>query len=345
MKAAYLEAPRTMALGTFPDPHPAGGGALVRVTTAGVCGSDLKLWRYGSPRLHWPAIIGHEIVGRLEVAPPALAHLRGRRVVTIIDVPCLNCPACRQGYYNLCDLGRAIGWEVQGGFAESLPVPQEIVHGDGVIPVPDGLTDDDAVLAEPLGCALRGQEALNAGPEDTVLVIGAGPMGFLHACLSRLRGARRVILGDILPQRLRQTADAPVDDRLVVDDRFEGTIHGLTRERGGPDVVIVAAATAEAQTLAVRVAAKRGRVNLFASLPPAEAGRFDINPIHTRELRVVSTRNASVASMHAAPRLLTTGALPTAPLRRVIEPFEMLPRLLEQFDRAEILKPMVRIAS
>ncbi len=321
-------------------PEPA---ALVRVTLAGVCGSDVKLWRFGSPRLRLPAVIGHEVVGRLEVAPPAVAHLRGWRVVTTIDVPCFACPPCRQGRYNLCDLGRSLGWEVQGGFAEYLAIPRELVEAGGILPVPDGMADDDAVLAEPIGCAIRGQEALGIGPDDTVLVIGAGPMGYLHACLSRLRGARQVILCDLLVRRLKQTADAPADARLIVDDRFERTVRDLTKARGGPDVVVVAAASAEAQMMAVRLAAKRGRVNFYASLPAPEAGRLDINPIHHRELTVVASRNATAASLLAALDLLAARALPTAPLRRTIEPFEQLPRLFERFDRAEVLKAMAAL--
>lgn len=343
MKAAALDAPRQLTMREVSTPGVPEGAALVRVALAGVCGSDLKLWRFGSSRVRLPVIIGHEIIGRCEVAPPSIAHLAGRRVVTTIDVPCFACPPCREGDYNLCDLGRSLGWEVQGGFAEFLAIPREIVEAGGVLPVPDSLPNEEAVLAEPVGCALRGQAVLNIGPADAVLVIGAGPMGYLHACLSRLGGARQVILCDLLPRRLEQTADAPVDARLLVDDRFERTVRDLTKERGGPDVVVVAAATAEAQTMAVRLAAKRGRVNFYASLPAGEAGRLDINPIHNRELTVVASRNATAASMQAALDLLTARALPTAPLRRAIEPFDRLPRLFERFDRAEVLKPMAAL--
>jgi L-iditol 2-dehydrogenase len=345
MKAAVLEAPRSLAVRDVADPAVADHGALVRVEWAGVCGSDLKLWRFGSPRLRLPAVIGHEVLGRLEIAPPPLSHLRGRRVVTTIDVPCFSCPPCREGRYTLCDVGRCIGWEVQGGFAEFLAIPREIVDAGGVLPVPDGLDNDEAVLAEPVGCALRGQEAVDIRPDDTVLVIGAGPMGYLHACLSRRRGARRVILCDLLARRLEQTADAPADARLLVDDRFERAVRDLTRDRGGPDVVIVAAATADAQTMAVRLAAKRGRVNFYASLPATEAGRFDINPIHSRELTVVASRNVTAASMQTGLDLLAARALPTAPLRRVVGPLDALPGLFERFDRAEILKPLVRLTA
>jgi L-iditol 2-dehydrogenase len=314
------------------------------VELAGVCGSDLKLWRFGSPRLRLPAVIGHEVVGRVEAAPPAWDHLHGRRVVTIIDVPCWQCPACRQARYNLCDRGHAIGWEAPGGFSEFLVIPSETVAAGGVLPVPETLRTEEAVLAEPVGCALRGQEAASVGPEDTVLVIGAGPMGYLHACLSRLRGARRIILCDLLARRLQQTAQAPADARLVVDDGFERTVRDLTAARGGPDVVIVAAATASAQDLAVRLAAKGGRVNFYASLPAGEAGRLDINPIHNRELRVVATRNATVGAMQAALGLLVAGRLPTAPLAAAVEPLARLPDLFTRFDDARILKPLVAIA-
>jgi len=321
------------------------GWALVRVTLAGVCGSDLKMWRFGSPRLALPAVIGHEVVGRVENAPEAHAHLIGRRIVIMPDVPCFACPQCLQGNYNLCDVGRSIGWELPGGFAEYVAVPPETLRAGGLVPVPDGLADEEAVLAEPVACALRGQELLGIGPSDTVLILGAGPMGYLHACLARLHGAGRVILSDILPRRLDQTREAPADARLVVDDRFEATVKDLTRSRGGADVVIVAAATATAPTMAVRLAAKRGRVNFYASLPAVEAGQFDINPIHSRELRVMATRDATVPALQAALELLTSHRLPVGPLVRTREPLDALGNLFVRFDRAEVLKPVVRVAS
>ncbi len=329
----------------MPPPALPEGWALVRVTLAGVCGSDLKMWRYGSPRLSLPAVLGHEVVGVVETAPAGFAQLAGRRVVMLPDVPCFSCPPCRQGNYNLCDVGRSIGWELAGGFAESVAIPPESLKAGGLVPVPEGMADEEAVLAEPVACAWRGQEVLSIGPSDTVLILGAGPMGFLHTCLARLRGAGRIILSDILPQRLEQTREAPADVRLLVDERFESTVRDLTRSRGGADVVIVAAATANAQRIAVRVAAKRGQVNFYASLPADEAGRFDTNPIHTRELRVVATRDATVPSLQIALELLASRRLLAGPLTNTLEPLDAISSLFERFDRAEVLKPIVRVAA
>jgi L-iditol 2-dehydrogenase len=280
----------------------------------------------------------------VETAPEEHAHLIGRRVVLMPDVPCYKCPQCLQGNYNLCDVGRSIGWELPGGFAEDVAVPPETLKAGGLAYVPDALPDQEAVLAEPVACALRGQDALSIGPADTVLIVGAGPMGYLHTCLARLRGAGRIILSDLLARRLEQTREAPADIRLVVDDRFETTVKDLTRARGGADVVIIAAATADAQRTAVRLAAKRGQVNFYASLPADEAGRFDSNPIHARELRIVATRDATVPALHAALDLLASRRLPVGPLMKAMEPFDALPSLLARFDRADVLKPTVRLA-
>lgn len=343
MNAALLLAPRAMEVRHVPPPEVAPDGALVRVSMVGVCGSDLKLWRFGSPRLRLPAVIGHEVVGVVESAPAAHADLVGRRVVLMPDVPCFACPPCRDGHYNLCDVQRSIGWELAGGFAERVAIPPQTLAAGGLLPVPAGLPDELATLAEPVACALRGQEPLEIGPSDAVLVIGAGPMGYLHTCLARLRGARVVILCDLLARRLEQAADAPADVRLVADASLEGAVRALTTDRGGPDVVIVAAATATAQTTGVRLAAKRGRVNFYASLPAAEAGRFDINPIHSRELRVVATRDATTPSLRAALDLLASGRLPTRGLTSLIEPLQALPDLFRRFNEAALLKGMIRL--
>jgi threonine dehydrogenase-like Zn-dependent dehydrogenase len=97
--------------------------------------------------------------------------------------------------------------------------------------------------------------------------------------------------------------------------------------------------------MAVWLAAKRGRVNFYASLPAPERGRFDINPIHARELRVVGTRDATVPSLETALELLAGRRLPAEPLTNTLEPFDAIGSLFERFDQAEVLKPIVRIAA
>ncbi len=143
-RVALLAAPRTLAVRHSPDADLHEGWARVRVKLAGICGSDLKMWRYGSRRLSLPAVIGHEVVGIVETAPAGFAHLTGCRVVMMPDVPCDKCPQCLQGNYNLCDVGRSIGWELAGGFAEYVAIPPESLSAGGLVPVPKGMSDEEA---------------------------------------------------------------------------------------------------------------------------------------------------------------------------------------------------------
>jgi L-iditol 2-dehydrogenase len=153
----------------------------------------------------------------------------------------------------------------------------------------------EASVAEPLSCVLNGQEQAGVGDGQTVVVVGAGPIGCLHVRLARARGAARVLLIELNPWRLELAAGLVAPDEAIAADGTGNVeaVRTLT-EGGGADVVIVAAGSGKAQEDALRMAARRGTVSFFGGLPkdrPTIA--CDANIVHYREVGIVGANSSS----------------------------------------------------
>jgi L-iditol 2-dehydrogenase len=259
-----------------------------------------------------PRTLGHEITGVIaEVGSEVDWYSVGQRVAINVNIFCGECYYCRSGLHNLCDAKESISYQYDGGFAEYLRVPGRSVRQGGLISLPDNVDFCSGSLVEPFSCVLNGQELSNTGPGDTVVIIGAGPVGIMHAQLARIRGVAKIILADILNARLT-TAAGVVDTDLLVDSSvtdLRGVVLRYTKGRGA-DVVIVAAPSGEAQIQALNIAAKRGRVNFFGGLPKNNSTiAIDSNTIHYRELFVHGTSDCTGEHMKKVVDLLSAGRL------------------------------------
>ncbi len=190
MLALWLQDQKMSLRDDLPVPEPAAGEVLVRVRLAGICGTDLQLCRGYYP---FTGIPGHEFVG--EIAGP---HARaGERVVGSINLGCGTCGFCRRGLPNHCERRAVLGIKNRSGaFAEYLVLPEANLH-----PVPDGVSDAQAVFTEPLAAALEILEQVRPAPSQRVLVIGAGKLGQLVARVLRLSGADLVVSARYPAQR------------------------------------------------------------------------------------------------------------------------------------------------
>ena len=344
MKAAVFHGPEDLRLEERPVPAPKENELLLRVGACAICGSDLRTYRFGASNITGPVVTGHEITGTVVEAGSALPQwTRGDRVAVAPAVPCCDCVYCRRGIHTMCDNLRSIGYQFDGGFADYMIVPWAAVRAGCVNRIPENLTLEEAALAEPLACAINGQELLNVGLEDTVVILGAGPLGCMHADLAKVRGARKVILVDVQAQRLEQArgfaADVLVDGgREDVPERARAETEGA-----GASVVIVAAPSAAAQEQAITLAAKRGRVSFFGGLPKTSpCASVNANLIHYRELFVMGAYGSMPRHNRTALELLASGRIHTAQLLSMSVPLD---RILEGFDAAaqgRVLKVIVK---
>ncbi len=313
MLAAVYYGPMDIRVEQRPIPVVEPGQALIKVACASICGTDLRIF-HGLHR-HYPSgtvrIPGHEVVGEVVELAGSSNDLRpGKMVFLAPNFGCGRCRQCISGNPNLCPRFGAIGVTMDGGFAEYLQVPADAVAHGNLIPLDDGTDIRVAPLIEPLACVVRGQEAVGVGPGDVVLVLGAGPIGLLHIMLAKMRGAGKVIVSEILPERLAYAQGAGADRavnpavdpiKVVVDDETWGQ---------GADVVIVAASVGELQEAALDLAAPRGRICFFGGLPSNRSSiRVDGNRVHYQELMITGTTGCSTRDCWRAAMIVSSGRL------------------------------------
>jgi L-iditol 2-dehydrogenase len=234
MRAAVLEELERMVVREVPDPRIGPGEILVRVRACAVCGSDVRIYHHGNPRVQPPHILGHEIAGDVIAVGAGVEQFQvGDRVATAADVPCGVCEYCRAGMGNNCAINYALGYQFPGGFAELLALNRVTVSYGPVHHIPHGMSYETATLAEPLACCLNGLERSFLAPGDSVLIIGAGPAGILLAEAAKALGATQVILAQRSARRL-ELARAFRADALIATQQqdLQEAVMDLTRGRG-----------------------------------------------------------------------------------------------------------------
>lgn len=344
MKAAVFYGPQDLRFEERPLPVPKENELLIRVGACAICGTDLRTYRFGAANITKPVVIGHEIAGTVVEAGAALTGwAAGDRVAVAPAVPCCECAYCRRGIHTMCDDLRSIGYQFDGGFAEYMIVPWAAVRAGCVNRVPDNLTLEEATLAEPLACAINGQELLGVGLDDVVAILGAGPLGSMHADLAKIRGASKVILVDVLERRL-ELARAFAADVLLNGEREDVTARVREETEGaGASVVIVAAPSARAQEQALTLAAKRGRVSFFGGLPKNNpCASLNSNLIHYRELFIMGAYGSMPRHNRMALDLLASGRINAASLIGLVVPLDQLMDGLEAAAQGRVLKVVVR---
>ncbi|MGD0731612.1 MAG: zinc-dependent dehydrogenase [Terracidiphilus sp.] len=273
MRAVVYRGVNDMRVETVPVPAIGPGELLIKVATCGICGTDLKKIHTGSHSA--PRIFGHEMSGTV-VAVGQGAHFElGERVVVHHHVPCGDCYFCRKQTPSQCPLykkvGVTAGFEPSGGgFAEYIRVMDWIASSRGVVRIPDSVPFEQAAFLEPLNTVLKGVKLLNLAADDTVLVIGQGPIGLMHAALARRTGAR-VLTSDLYPERHAIAARFGLKDPIHAGS--ENVVERVFKETDGrgADAVILAVGGNALIKTAMDAARPGGKVMLFAQTQHGEA--------------------------------------------------------------------------
>ncbi len=315
MKAAFYYGIGDIRVEEVPTPEIGEGELLVQVKGCAVCGTDNRIFKFGHFKI--PAgtkrVLGHETCGVVvKVGARVQRFAEGERVAIAPNIGCGTCHMCIQGFNQLCPNYEAFGISIDGGFAQYMRIPAGALGN--VAKIPDNVSDREAVLIEPLSCVYNAYEAHRTAPGDTVLIIGAGPIGALHALLNRRAGGR-VIVADLSAARLAGMKSYGADEVIhtaAVDLKSE--MGRITSGRGA-DVVITACSVPEMQALALEIAGYHGRVSLFGGLPRGkETVAFNTNLIHYKELLVTATTGSSMQDFHQAIRILSARDFEVAPL-------------------------------
>lgn len=309
MNAAVLEDVGRLRLRRVRRPEPGPGEVVLKIEANTICGTDLRIVSGAKTAGVRPGVIlGHEFAGRVAAVGDGVAGVPvGAQATCSIVVGCLRCAACQSGREHLCENLILFGYELDGGLAEYLLVPRVAMEHGNLVVVERELPATTLALAEPVSCCLNGARQVAVAPGETVVVLGAGPIGLLHIALARLAGATIFATGR--PGRLEAALS------LGATEAFDLTGDALTREimqrtgGRGADVVIVAVGDLSLVNQALELAALGGRVNYFAGFPKGSAATMDPNLIHYRELLVSGGSNARRADVARAVGLLSSGAL------------------------------------
>jgi L-iditol 2-dehydrogenase len=345
MKAIVYHAPGDIRVEDVPRPRCGDEEVLVKVDACAVCGTDLKSQKHGNPRIKAPLTMGHEFTGVVaEVGPHAVGGLAvGDRIVMATSISCGACFYCRRGWANLCVDLAPMGFSYPGGMAEFVVIPALALRNGHVIKTPSDIRPEHAALSEPVSCTVNAMENCDLQAGDTVLILGAGPMGLMNACVARSFGAGKIILSEVNDERLAQ-AEAIGCDVLVNPTRQDLAACVMRETDGrGADVVIVAAPAAAPQEQAMHLARKRGTVCLFASLPKgASTLHIDSRPVHYGELRVVGTSDSAPRHVAKAVELLASGAVPAEKLVSHVLPLDQIHQAFALMESGRALRVVLR---
>ena len=333
MNAAVFYSPNNLSVQEiqFPINQNEKGGVMLKVNACAVCGYDVRVFRNGHSKVTPPIILGHELCGEILKAITTTTSndiiiKEGSRVAVCPVIPCLNCRYCYNKQYNLCINLKEIGSTVDGGFAEYVKIPKNIVQIGGLVSVPDNLSNEEAALLEPLACCLNAFSHIGQiikeeeGERSSVVIIGDGPIGLLHLQLSKLYGAKTIVVGKI-SARIQKAKSMGADEVIFADDNHQSsckeTYKGTSVDNVleftdgiGANIVIVATSNPAALDLAMKIAAKNSIINIFAGIPKENnnnnAVPIDPNWLHYNQISITGSFSSTPSMLYEAARLAST---------------------------------------
>lgn len=293
MLTVRLHGPGDLRQHTEPQPVPGPGEKLLRVTAVGVCGSDLHWFHdsgIGDARLVNPLILGHEFSAIVEDGSG-----KQRRVAVDPAINCQHCEYCLEGNPNLCEKMHFAGHNTDdGALREYLTWPERCLH-----PLPDGLSDDDGAMLEPLGVALYALDHAQIRPGMSVGVYGCGPIGLLILQLSRMAGATQRLATDKLPHRMEAACAMGATQVFQAEEGRENAAILDATGRRGVDVAFEVAGENAAVETAVATVRPGGRV-ILVGIPEDDHTTFTASTARRKDLTIQLSRRMK----HTYPRAI-----------------------------------------
>ena len=264
---------------------------LLKMKAAALCGTDKRIFTGGKTKGVRPdSVVGHEFCGLIEEVGDQVEGFHvGDRVAIANVIPCGHCSACLSGRENACLNRKAIGYEFNGGFEEYVLIPEICIQSGNVVKLPETVSFAAGALIEPLACCIRGLYNTGTGFNDTVLIIGAGPIGLMHLQLSLIAGAQKVIVSELDPEK-RALAKELGACRVV--DSSKEDLHAIVMEETGGegvDRIVMAIGVSALVDSTFKLARKGGTVCLFAGFPKGRMSEFDPSVIHYNELNITGS--------------------------------------------------------
>jgi len=316
MKAVVIEEIGSFIIKDVDIQEPKAGEALIKVSVTGLCRTDLKIVRVGHRDLTLPRVPGEEVVGTIErLGAGETVFKEGQRVYLYPGTSCGECPQCRSRAENLCVKMQIMGFHRDGGFAEYVTAPLK-----SLIPVPDSLSDDEAIFTEPLSCCLNALELARPVRGETIGIWGAGPAGTLLKRASEAIGCRPVVIEN--------------------DERRRELVNGQEEPpEAGIDIAVIAVGDMTAYNEALKCMAPRGRMVIFSGLPKNGAVMpVDLNQLHYHEQTIVGAYGCSYYHGVQALNMLRDGQVKVKDMISHKMKLEALDEALGIVERREGMK-------
>ena len=306
MLAAVFHAPNNIIVQQVPITR---RQAMLKVSACAVCGYDVRVFRNGHRKVSPPVILGHELCGEIQsdtMVGEGRTINAGSRVAVCPLIPCLHCPYCQAGDYNLCMNLKEIGSTSDGGFAQYVTIPEQLIRIGGLVPVPDSLSDEEAALLEPLACCLNSfSRMLPVAKQSSVVIIGDGPMGLIHLQLfKRLSSSRVAIVGKV-PSRMEKSRVMGADAVFAYSPETVADVLDFvgSSSSSGAGGVVIATSNPVAFELAAKVAGKNSKINVFAGMPSGQTFLLDVNWLHYNQISITGTFSSTPKMLEEATRI------------------------------------------
>ena len=299
MKVAMYYNNKDVRIEEMPTPNINDDEILVKVISSGICGTDVMEW-YRIKKA--PLVLGHEIAGIIDKIGKNIKNFKtGDRVMVSHHVPCMQCRYCNTGHHTACETIHKTNI-FPGGFSEFIRVPSINVKF-GALNLPDEVSFDEGTFIEPLGCAIRGQKALQIKNDDSLLVFGAGISGLIHIKLAKSRGIKKIIAADINEQRLDYARKFGATDAINAKEDVASKLKEKNIGRLA-DKVMLCTGSMQAANTAMKCIDKGGTLLFFAVPKPDEKLDIPINDFWKNDVRIITSYGASPFDLKEALQLI-----------------------------------------
>jgi L-iditol 2-dehydrogenase len=345
MKAARLYGQGDIRVEEIQIPEINEDEILLKVKAAFICGTDVRFFKNGKPGIDAdnPRVLGHEFAGIIDkVGSRVTRYTLGMRVAVAPNYGCGVCDICISGNTQMCGKALALGVSIDGGFAEYVKIPANAVRQGNITPISDSTGFEEAALAEPLSCVYNAYERIGINPGDKVIVIGAGPIGIMHAMIAVMAGATHVFINDLIRERL-ELAKKLVPTVIPIGGKVREELEKMT-EGKLVDVVITAASVSAIQEMAFSLAGLNGRIMFFGGLPKGKSLVYlDTNEIHYKQLTISGTTMQNLRQYRDCLRLIEEGVLKVKDLVTSSSPLNEISDVIANVAAGKGLKSAITI--
>ena len=341
MKASVCYKQNDLRTEDLPIPEISDNEVLIKMLACGLCGTDIQKIRGNT--VNKPTVLGHEVVGKIVKKGKNVSKFEiGDRVITAIHVPCFTCHYCNKGHYTICEQFRTNNID-PGGFAEFIRIPElhlnHLTHK-----VSNNVTDEEATLIEPIACCLHGLKQADIRPNDSVLIMGAGTIGILHAQLAKIKGANKVIVSDMSKFKLQKALNVGCDYAINIKEKnIIDEVNKIT-DGQGVDVIVIAAGVSSLVADAVNMVRRAGKIIVFSGFDKNKLVTLDVSRFFKDEISIIGTYSVTPYEFPEALDLLEKRKLNTKEMITHVYPLNKLSEAIDISTNPEqpVLKVIIK---